>query len=62
MPGLVRKAGNVVIWVGMRELLNMTGANASEISKIRRAVRLDNSEASAGAASDVLVMPLPASM
>ena len=40
----------------------MTGANAPEMSKIRRAVRLDSNEASAGAASDVLVMPLPASM
>jgi len=40
----------------------MTGANAPEMSKIRRAVSLDNSEASAGAASDVLVMPLPARM
>ncbi len=46
----------------MRGLLNMTGANAPEMSKIRRAVRLDSSEASAGAASDVLVIPLPASM
>ena len=59
MPGLVRKAGNVVIWVGMRELLNMTGATAPEISKIRRAVRLDNNEASAEAALDVLVILLP---
>jgi hypothetical protein len=46
----------------MRELLNMTGATAPEISKIRRAVRLDNNEASAEAALDVLVILLPEGM
>jgi hypothetical protein len=46
----------------MRELLNMTGATAPEISKIRRAVRLDNNEASAAAALDILVILLPEGM